>query len=185
MKYTWQDTAYVLSYFDEKTRKARDRYLAYMEEGIGQGKRPELTGGGLIRSLGGWEKVKEIMFKGESRIKSDQRILGEGDFVQEILSEADERFNRFYDLKRKGYDLKNVEEKVCKIFGIESSELFSRSRIKKRANSRGLYCYWASRELGYPLSELARRLNISVPGVVYAVRRGELIVKESDYKLID
>jgi len=33
-------------------------YLSYMKEGIGLGRRPELVGGGLIRSLGGWEAVK-------------------------------------------------------------------------------------------------------------------------------
>ena len=38
-------------------------------------------------------------------------------------------------------------------------------------------------ELGYSMLEIAGRLGISQPGVVYAVRRGEDIAKERDVKL--
>jgi putative transposase len=180
-----QDSKYVLSYFGKTVKKARDDYLSFIEAGMAQGRRPELTGGGLVRSLGGWEAVKEIKAKGQDRIKGDQRILGESDFVQEILDMADDQLNRFYEIKKKGYTLEKVEKRVCKIFGIDREELFSRSRIKTRADARGLYCYWAARELGYPLTELARRLNLTTPGVVYAVRRGESISKEFNYSLVD
>jgi hypothetical protein len=184
-KSAWQDTKYVLSCFGKTVKKAREEYLSFVKEGIEQGRRPELTGGGLVRSLGGWEKVKEIRVNGQDRIKGDQRILGESDFVQGILNEAEDKFNRFYELKSKGYDLEKIEKKVCEIFGIDREGLFSKSRLKARADARGLYCYWAARELGYPLAELARRFNITPPGVVYAVRRGESISKEFGYRLID
>jgi len=181
----WQDTEYVLSYFGKTAKQARGKYLSFIEEGVNQGRRPELTGGGLVRSLGGWEKVKEIRLSGRDRIKGDQRILGESDFVEGILSEAEDIFNRFYELKSNGYDLKKIEEKVCEICRIEKEELYSRSRVKARAEARGLYCFWAARELGYRLSELARQLNITAPGVVYAVRRGERIANEFNYRLTD
>jgi len=37
--------------------------------GIDVGRRPELVGGGLIKSLGGWDAVKKIRFTGQDRIK--------------------------------------------------------------------------------------------------------------------
>ncbi len=185
MNSPWQDSNYILSYFGKTVKKARDNYLSFIEAGMEQGRRPDLTEGGLVRSLGGWKMVKEIKTKGQDRIKGDQRILGESDFVQEILNMADDQFNRFYELNKKGYTLEKVEKRVCKIFGIDREGLYSRSRIKARADGRGLYCYWAARELGYPLVELSRRLNITTPGVVYAVRRGESIAKEFDYSLLD
>src|SRR5512146_3379281 len=49
----WQDTATVLAYFSRRRRQAIERYEAFMAEGIPRGRRPELVGGGLIRSLGG------------------------------------------------------------------------------------------------------------------------------------
>jgi hypothetical protein len=54
VKSQWQDTEYVLSYFGRKEGEAGRRYLSYVKKGVDQGRRPELVGGGLIRSLGGW-----------------------------------------------------------------------------------------------------------------------------------
>ncbi len=181
----WQDNGYVLSYFGKSLREARKRYLQYIEAGIEQGRRPELVGGGLIRSLGGWQAVKNVRFSGQDRIKGDHRILGDSAFVMEVLAEAEEKFERFYELKSKGYDLDTIEQKVCEIFGIEPDEIYSKRRQKIRAEARGLYCYWAVGELGYPLADLARILGMTGQGVGYAVRRGERIAKVKNYRLID
>ena len=184
-KRLWQDKGYVLSFFGKSLREARKRYLQYVESGIEQGRRPELVGGGLIRSLGGWDEVKKIKLSGQDRIKSDHRILGDSAFVMEVLAEAEEKFERFYELKSKGYDLAAVAQKVCELFGIEPDEIYSKSRQKTRAEARGLYCYWAVVELGYSLADLARPLGMTGQGVGYAVRRGEQIAKANNYRLID
>ncbi|MDY6974541.1 MAG: transposase, partial [Thermodesulfobacteriota bacterium] len=57
----WMDTKYVLSYFGKTISKARAQYNTNLKEGIALGSRLELVGGGLIRSLGGWEAVKKII----------------------------------------------------------------------------------------------------------------------------
>ena len=56
-KNDWQDTEYVLNWFSHSTILARRSYRSFVKQGIGQGRRPELVGGGLIRSLGGWSAV--------------------------------------------------------------------------------------------------------------------------------
>ncbi len=184
-KCEWQDTRYVLSYFGKRPADARRRYLSYVEAGVDEGRRPELVGGGLIRSLGGWVEARRSRRRGQDRVKGDQRILGESDFVLDVLSEADEKFDRYYELKSLGYDLKSVEQRVCEIYDIEPEDIYSKSREKIRAEARGLFCYWAVRELGYALTDLARRLNMSGPGVGYAVSRGEGIAKHHNYQLRD
>lgn len=181
----WQDTGYVLSWFGNEVSEARRSYAAYVKAGIGHGRRPELVGGGLIRSLGGWTAVKS-MGKGErQRIKGDERILGDSDFVLQVLEEADERLNRSYEIKRRGYDLKTVEDRVCRVFRIAPEELYEKSREKVKASARGLFCYWAVRELGYGVTEVARQLNITQPAVGYAVQRGERIAKQHSYELFE
>ena len=184
-KCEWQDTGYVLSYFGKRPADARRRYLSYVEAGVDEGRRPELVGGGLIRSLGGWVEARRSRRRGQDRVKGDQRILGESDFVLDVLSEADEKFDRYYELKSLGYNLKSVEQRVCEIYDIEPEDIYSKSREKIRAEARGLFCYWAVRELGYALTDLARRLNMSGPGVGYAVSRGEGIAKHHNYQLPD
>jgi len=185
VKRQWQDKGYVLSYFGRKPGDARRGYLSYVNEGVERGRRPELVGGGLIRSLGGWDEVKKIRLWGQDRLKGDERILGESDFVLEVLSEADERFNRKYELKRLGYNLEKVEDKVAEIFHMEREELYERGREKRRVKARSLLFYWAVRELGLSGTFLADRFKMSQPGVVYAVYKGEKIAKEHGYQLIE
>lgn len=181
----WQDSDYIFSFFGRSLQEARKQYLQYVEAGIIQGRRPELTGGGLIRSLGGWQAVKDARSSGLKRIKADHRILGDSSFVMEVLTEAEDKLERSYELKSKGYDLERAEGRVCDIFGIGREEIYAKSRQGKRAEARGLYCFWAVSELGYSLVELGRILGMTGQGVGYAVRRGERIAKENNYRLTD
>ncbi|WP_155312338.1 transposase [Desulfosarcina ovata] len=182
---SWQDGAYVLGCFGKKVAKARKAYLDYIQAGVAMGRRPELVGGGLVRSLGGWSEVKKMRLKGMDRIKGDERILGDSDFVLSVLSQAKERFERRYELKRHGYDINRVAERVAELFGIDKEEIFQKGRPKKRADARGLFCYWCASELCLSQTELARALDMTVSGIGYAVRRGEAIAACEGYVLID
>ena len=87
-KNDWQDTDGVLRLFSPKRAVARQRYRRFVEKGLRQGRRDDLTGGGLIRSSGGWLTVKAT--RGEHSVqKSDERIRGSGRFVQQALKEAE------------------------------------------------------------------------------------------------
>jgi putative transposase len=48
---TWQNTDKVLKLFSNNFRSARRSYLQFVDKGIDQGKRTDLTGRGLIRSM--------------------------------------------------------------------------------------------------------------------------------------
>ena len=138
----------------------------------------------MIRSLGGWVEVSKFGLKGQSHIKSDERILGESDFIEDIPSLANEKFERIYELKRLGYDPDRVALRVAEIFKIKINDIFIKGKHKKRVKPRSLFCYWAVHELGISLTDLDKRLGITVAGVGYSVERGEIIAKESDYRLI-
>jgi len=133
-KQQWQDVKYVLGYFNKNVSRAKKAYLAFMKAGVAQGRRPELVGGGLIRSLGGWDEVKKSRLDKSMRIKSDDRILGDSEFVMQVLDEADEQYERSYRLKALGYDVTKVEQKVLGLFGIAKEELYSGSRKKPSQN---------------------------------------------------
>jgi hypothetical protein len=182
-EFEWQETGYALSYFDTRIGNARKSYYEYVKEGIGQARRPELVGGGLIRSLGGWDVIKKSGLKSIGRLKGDDRILGDSEFVLRVLKEADEKFDRYYELKQLGYNLQSVEKRVCKIFDLSAGDIYSKSREKAKTEARALFCYWAVRELGYSMLEIAGRLKMSQPGVVYAARRGERIANGRSIKL--
>jgi hypothetical protein len=182
-KHEWQNTEYVLSYFGKKVSESRKAYLSYVKKGIDQGRRPELTGGGL-GSLGGWTMIKKLRLKGQDRIKGDERILGDSEFVTALLSETKEKLERSYKLKALGYDLKKISQMVSKIYDIETEKIYSKGRRKIQVEARDLLCYWAVRELGISCTDLAKQLEMSQPGVGYAVNRGEKIAKEHKYQLL-
>ena len=92
----FQDTGYVLRFFGKKVSTARKAYRDYVEKGIAHGRRPELVGGGLIRSAGGWSAVK-AMRRARDHMKIDERILGDGEFAQSVLDEAKERLELVED----------------------------------------------------------------------------------------
>jgi putative transposase len=58
-KRSWQDAGYVLTFFGKTVRAARKAYAEYVAQGVEQGRREELTGGGLIRSLGGGRRQRD------------------------------------------------------------------------------------------------------------------------------
>jgi len=82
----WQNRDYV-PYFGETEREAKRGYARYVSEGVEQGRRPELVGAGLLRSVGGWKGLKEMRDSGE-RVRGDERILGGSEFVDRVLRES-------------------------------------------------------------------------------------------------
>lgn len=57
----WQDDDRILCMFAKTKATARRKYRQFVEKGIDVGRRPELVGGGLIRSVGGWKMTKTLL----------------------------------------------------------------------------------------------------------------------------
>jgi hypothetical protein len=173
----------VLGFFGKGLQEARRRYGLFVQKAIEMGRRPELVGGGMIRSLGGWDEVKRRRPFGRERIKSDQRILGDRDFVRETLSESKEAFSRKYRLASRGLDFEAVLRRVALLFDLETDYIIGKGRQRDRVGARDLLCYWCAVELGMTLAELARRLDLTLAAVSYAVKRGESAANEKGWRL--
>ena len=159
-KRPWQDTNYVLSCFGENSRRGCSNYLAYVRKGVQFGQRPELVGGGLIRSMGGWSEVLAFRKRGEKQM-ADQRILGDGDFVQEIVSGLDDLLKKNLRLSGQRKDITVLAKEVCKKYDISAGELESGGRRHAVVKARETMSWIAVRELGYSGAEVARYLGVS------------------------
>lgn len=179
-KIKWQDTEYVLGLFGNKESGARGEYGRFVRKGIEKGSRPDLTGGGLLRSHGGWTGVKILRETGNYQ-KGDERILGDGQFVKEVLEKAEEGFKERYQLRAKGHNLKKLIKRVAEITQITPDQVMDGIRDAKRTKARSILCYWATEKLGMPQSQLALMLNRTQSAIVYAVRRGKDIVEANSY----
>jgi len=146
---------------------------------------------------GGWTSPEEAIdvhvLAGEHRVGKrgphavvldDERILGDGDFVEEGLSKSQEQLEKKYKLKAQGYDLEAVAAQVANMLGVKTSEIWAPGRERKRVEARSLFCYWAVRELGYSMAELSRELKLSLAGISKSVKRGERIASENGFELL-
>jgi hypothetical protein len=101
-----------------------------VKQGIDQGSRPDLQGGGLVRSAGG-NKASLLGRKKEERQKGDARILGSGDFVEELI------------------------EIVAGKLGLKPELICSENRQRQYSEARSLFAWLAVEEVGHPAAEVA------------------------------
>jgi len=160
----WQETAAVLAAFGQKRRRAIQRYEAFIREGIAQGRRPELVGGGLIRSLGGWAQVLSLRRK-DSQVASDARILVSGEFVEALLADAARRERETLRLPRKVVDLTTLGRQIMAKEGVTEGELRSGIRTQGLVRARRLFCQLAVQGMGYSGAEVARFLGVTTSAV--------------------
>ncbi len=167
----FQDTEYVLRLFGQTIRQARRGYESFVSQGIGQGRRPELVGGGLLRSVGGWAELKGFRDMG-IRIKGDERLLGSSDFVERVLKQAKEQLEEKYRLQVSVISLPALIERVANHYNIDLEDLKSTSKERTITEARRVLCYIAVRKLGYKCTEISKRMSVSAVTVSKAVSHG-------------
>ena len=170
VKREWQNTEHVLSFFGN-SKNSRRNYLQYVKKGIDQGRRPELVGGGLIRSMGGWSEVLASRKRGKRQV-ADQRILGDGDFVKQVISGFDDLVKKNLRLSGRRIDIQALAEKVSEKYNVSIGELRSGGRRRAVVKARRAMSLIGVRELGYSGAEVARYLGVTNSCVTRVVSTG-------------
>jgi chromosomal replication initiation ATPase DnaA len=117
--------------------------------------------------------------------KSDERILGDSEFVDRVLSAALEQMEKKYALGALGITADDIAKISADLMNIEPESIYRPGKERSTVQARSLFCYWSTRELGISMTELSRQLKISLSAVCLAVRRGEKILSERKYSLTD
>ncbi|MBM4309922.1 MAG: hypothetical protein FJ119_03100 [Deltaproteobacteria bacterium] len=166
----WQDTDYVLGWFGKTKPEARRRYREFVLSGIDSGKRPDLVGGGLLRSKGGWSQVISMRRRGV-REAADARILGDGEFVDKILCEADGVVQSQFSCKVDRGHLQKVIRRFCKDNKLTEEDICSGSRRREISQARGRLALQLVREHGVSFAECARQLYVTTSAIAKVVTR--------------
>ena len=127
----------------------------------------------------------KAMGRGVGRMKGDERILGEGDFVEKVLKAARENLERKYQLEAQGYGFDWLVGRVARQCGLEPKDVLAAGKYAQSVKARSLLCYWGTRELGMTTVDLAKRLNLAQPTVSQAVIRGRKIAEDQGISLIE
>lgn len=145
---------------------------------IKQGKRKDLIGGGLIRSLGGIGRV--IIAKiGKEKQMYDQRILGSRNFVKRILKKtelADEKVARI--------SIDEVIKRICRIYKVKTEKIISRKNQKGLYKLKAIVVNIGIDRLRIPGSVLARKLGLTRSSISRLNRLGEVLVRGEEFQKI-
>ena len=175
IKNDWQDRDYVLKWFGNKEGEANNTYRNYVKKGIAVGRCPELVGGGLIRSMGGWSAVKALRRSGDREL-SDARILGSGEFVEQIIKEAET--NTKYQLPVLDHH-KKINEliiRICRDEKVSIEELKGGNRRREASRVRARIAIGLVKTHGVTLAEIARQLGVSTSAVWKIMKRASQYV---------
>ncbi len=131
-----------------------------------------MVGGGLVRSFGGWSEVLSLRGKGE-KVAYDARILGGGDFVSEILREAEHRIKRYLPAREQGAFAERIIKEICRQEGVRDRQLRSGGQRWSVSRTRAKIASQLSREYALPMAEIARMLGVCTSAIAKAIRKME------------
>jgi REP element-mobilizing transposase RayT len=171
----WQETATILAHFAPTRRRARHAYRTFVADGIPQGRRSELQGGGLVRSLGGWRAVVTLR-RGREAYQGDERILGSSAFVAQLQRMEEEQGGSGSSMTT----LEAVVARVCRHVGILPAHLEVGNRRPAATRARDGIAYLWTEVLGHPGRPLAGVLGVRPQAVYQAVARGRAARGEWD-----
>jgi len=164
-KFDRQETQEVLERFGKNLHSARQAYRQFVSDGIKQGLRDELVGGGLKRSQGERPLNEYESF--------DSRVLGAGDFVDGLMHEELLRDK----IKRK-LTLAQLVNAVSSVMELDTVAVRKPSKCRAPAAARGIICHLAVFEFGYAGSEVGKYLYLGSSGVSLAAKRGGKLLQD-------
>ena len=151
---TWQCRDEVLLYFGLRKKRAIAKYKQFVADGLDQGQRPELSGGGLRRS-------QQLSAQPDTPPKAyDERILGNGDFVEQILL-LNEPDTKVLFTQKKLQQADEFIEQICSRATITQQELQSGGRRRAVSNARAVIAVELVQTYGWTIAATAKRLGVS------------------------
>jgi REP element-mobilizing transposase RayT len=183
-KVSWQEIEDVLGRFGNRVGKAREAYRKFIEEGVSLGRRPELVGGGLLRSmkfLGAGPRLG----RGRERWSYDERVLGDSGFVEEVIRDCEKKEAEKEKLRRK-YKERGFEEIVGYVIrktGLTEAEVLGGGRRRDIVEAREIIGFILVRYFGMMMSEVGRKLGVSKQSVLRGLEKGEELMVEKGWTL--
>ena len=163
-KAEWQDTDYVLSWFAQDISTGRKAYRRYLRDGIDEGHRENLVGGGLIRTMGGWSQVLTLR-KSKEKVLCDERILGQDEFVERILLEADKNITGQISINERVIKAGKIILAACEESGVSVEALRGGGRRGALPGLRAQLAKERVEKLGLTMAETARQLGVTTSAI--------------------
>lgn len=171
--FPWQETDEVLAQFGETIGQARRNYKDYLQSR--REIKKDYSGGGLIRSAGGWAVVAKRK-RGDWEMY-DSRVLGGGDFVESILRQVQKEWEQEVTLRKMSLEL--LIKKVMAYRQISAEELAKNGKTtQKGAEGRALIMYLGKKYFNESISDISKRFQIGQSAGSRLYQKGEILAQE-------
>ncbi len=143
-------------------------------------------GGGLIRSIGGWTALRDLR-ETNTRVISDERILGSSEFAESVLRDANEAYERKTEIMAKGLSIDQLIITVAEYMDLDADLIAKRGKKRSVAFARSIICALAVDRLMLSGADISRRLHITPSAVskLVARGRGETMLPEMGEKIFE
>ena len=168
----------VLGRFASRAGPARRALVEFMGEDGAIEDKKTFGGGGLIRSMGGATEIEKNRRRKERQMY-DERVLGDGDFVERVLKQI-EGDDQPLKLDKKAVEAKLVRliNRACELTEIQIEELTGGSRRRKVVRVREAVSFLAIRRLGLSGARVARALGVQAQSARRSVEQGKDSLKK-------
>jgi putative transposase len=112
----------------------------------------------------------------KEHLKGDERILGDSEFVMQVLESAQEHMEERYSLAAKGYTFELLVEQVSDYFEISIESILMPSKQPHRVKARSIAAYLAVGRLGIDGTTVGKRMGVGQSTISRAVARGEKLM---------
>lgn len=161
----------VLGYFGKKENDAIAKYESFLNDGLNIER--DFNGGGLIRSLGGIEDTLSV--RGDERQAYDDRILGDGDFVNGVL----EVFEKQDTKKKYIKNMADLLNKLSRYYKVKEKDILEK-KTKDVKEARNVMVYLAKKYLDVNATAAGKLLGITQSSASRAMSKGQNAVEEGD-----
>jgi transposase-like protein len=103
----------------------------------------------------------------------DSQILGNGDFVAEIIREAEQRVRRYLRAGEMNKSIDKAIKEICLKEGVVERELRLGVRTKKYSRVRAKVASYLSHEFGVSKAEIARQMGVCTSAIAKAIQNIE------------
>jgi len=166
--YEFLAKAELLSLFSKSKKTAVRRYLDFLADGLHTNHEVKLSRGGRHSSRAYNDQLSDDEL-------FDERILGGGDFVEQVLGAAE----------LSGAPERDIGELIARVadyYSLSAEELSRPCRRPAYVQAKAVICYFVMRHWRLPASVVAERLGYTASAVSKAAHRGDRLCRE-DKKL--
>ena len=159
----------VLGFFGMTEKKAKLEYEKFVKEGLSI--KEDFMGGGLIKSMGG---LGAVLMSDEKQMY-DERILGNSDFVNNVL----EQFEQIDKKKKYFKDLNDLLNKLSKYYKVSCEDIL-KTKTKEVRLARIALVYFANEYLGISATSVGKLMGITQAAASMLKKKGRTLFESSD-----